>query len=35
LPARELAQEIITEVLRWQARAAQHDDITLIVVKVK
>jgi hypothetical protein len=21
--------------LRWQAQAAQHDDITLIVVKVK
>jgi sigma-B regulation protein RsbU (phosphoserine phosphatase) len=35
LPARELAEEIIASVLRWQARAAQHDDITLIVVKVK
>jgi sigma-B regulation protein RsbU (phosphoserine phosphatase) len=35
LPARELAEEIIAKVLRWQAQAAQHDDITLIVVKVK
>jgi phosphoserine phosphatase RsbU/P len=35
LPARELAKEIIAKVLRWQAQAAQHDDITLIVVKVK
>jgi serine phosphatase RsbU (regulator of sigma subunit) len=35
LPARELAEAIIAKVLRWQARAAQHDDITLIVVKVK
>jgi sigma-B regulation protein RsbU (phosphoserine phosphatase) len=35
LPARELAEEIIAKVLRWQAQAAQHDDITLIVMKVK
>jgi sigma-B regulation protein RsbU (phosphoserine phosphatase) len=35
LPARELAEDIIAKVLRWQAQAAQHDDITLIVVKVK
>lgn len=35
LPARELAEEIIATVVRWQAQAAQHDDITLIVVKVK
>jgi sigma-B regulation protein RsbU (phosphoserine phosphatase) len=35
LPARELAEAIIAKVLRWQAQAAQHDDITLIVVKVK
>jgi sigma-B regulation protein RsbU (phosphoserine phosphatase) len=35
LPARELAEAIIARVLRWQAEAAQHDDITLIVVKVK
>jgi sigma-B regulation protein RsbU (phosphoserine phosphatase) len=35
LPARELAEEIIARVLRWQAQAAQHDDITLVVVKVK
>jgi sigma-B regulation protein RsbU (phosphoserine phosphatase) len=35
LPARELAKEIITKVQRWQAQAAQHDDITLIVVRVK
>src|SRR5258708_1453598 len=35
LPARKLAEEIIAKVLRWQAQALQHDDITLIVVKVK
>ena len=35
LPARELAEAIISKVLRWQAQAAQHDDITLIVMKVK
>jgi sigma-B regulation protein RsbU (phosphoserine phosphatase) len=35
LPARELAEEIIAKVLRWQAQAAQHDDITLIIMKVK
>jgi serine phosphatase RsbU (regulator of sigma subunit) len=35
LPARNLAEEIIAKVLRWQAQAAQHDDITLIVMKVK
>jgi sigma-B regulation protein RsbU (phosphoserine phosphatase) len=35
LPARELAEQIIATVVRWQAQAAQHDDITLIVVKVK
>jgi phosphoserine phosphatase RsbU/P len=35
LPARELAEEIIAKVLRWQAQASQHDDITLIVVTVK
>jgi sigma-B regulation protein RsbU (phosphoserine phosphatase) len=35
LPARALAEEIFAKVLRWQAQAAQHDDITLIVVKVK
>src|SRR6266550_4060839 len=35
LPARELAEKIISKVLRWQGLASQHDDITLIVVKVK
>jgi sigma-B regulation protein RsbU (phosphoserine phosphatase) len=35
LPARQSAEEIIARVLRWQGRASQHDDITLIVVKVK
>jgi sigma-B regulation protein RsbU (phosphoserine phosphatase) len=35
LPARDVVKEIITKVLRWQGQAAQHDDITLIVVKVK
>jgi sigma-B regulation protein RsbU (phosphoserine phosphatase) len=35
LPARELAARVIEKVLEWQDRASQHDDITLIVVKVK
>jgi sigma-B regulation protein RsbU (phosphoserine phosphatase) len=35
LPARELAEKVIASVLEWQDQAAQHDDITLIVVKVK
>jgi sigma-B regulation protein RsbU (phosphoserine phosphatase) len=35
LPARESAQNVIAKVLEWQGQAAQHDDITLIVVKVK
>lgn len=35
LPARELAARVIAKVLEWQGRASQHDDITLIIVKVK
>jgi sigma-B regulation protein RsbU (phosphoserine phosphatase) len=35
LPARELAARVIAKVLEWQGPAPQHDDITLIVVKVK
>jgi phosphoserine phosphatase RsbU/P len=35
LPARETGQEIISRVLAWQGQASQHDDITLIVVRVK
>jgi sigma-B regulation protein RsbU (phosphoserine phosphatase) len=35
LPARELAARVIAKVLEWQGQAPQHDDITLIVVKVK
>ena len=33
--ARESAKKIITKVLEWQGAAPQHDDITLIVAKVK
>ena len=35
LPAPESAKKIIAKVLEWQGQAPQHDDITLIVVKVK
>lgn len=35
LPAREAAVATIAKVLEWQGLAPQHDDITLIVVKVK
>jgi sigma-B regulation protein RsbU (phosphoserine phosphatase) len=35
LSAQESAEKIITQVLEWQGKTAQHDDITLIVVKVK
>ena len=35
LSARETAQRIIAKVIEWQGHASQHDDITLIVVKVK
>jgi sigma-B regulation protein RsbU (phosphoserine phosphatase) len=35
LPARESAARVIAQVLEWQGQASQHDDITLIVVKVK
>jgi len=35
LSARESARKVIAKVLEWQGQAPQHDDITLIVVKVK
>jgi len=35
LTARETAEEVIANVLEWQGSAPQHDDITLVVVKVK
>jgi sigma-B regulation protein RsbU (phosphoserine phosphatase) len=35
LSASESARKIIGKVLEWQGQAAQHDDITLIVAKVK
>jgi sigma-B regulation protein RsbU (phosphoserine phosphatase) len=35
LPAHESAKKVIARVLEWQGQAPQHDDITLIVVKVK
>lgn len=35
LSARALAENVIAKVLEWQGEAPQHDDITLIVAKVK
>ena len=35
LTARELTEQIIASVKDWQRDAAQHDDITLVVAKVK
>ena len=35
LSAREAVRKIIARVLDWQGPASQHDDITLIVAKVK
>jgi sigma-B regulation protein RsbU (phosphoserine phosphatase) len=35
LSARDLAEKLIAKVLVWQGQAPQHDDITLVVVKVK
>jgi sigma-B regulation protein RsbU (phosphoserine phosphatase) len=35
LPAEESTKKVIARVLEWQGQAPQHDDITLIVVKVK
>lgn len=35
LPARETGKKIIAQVLDWQGHAPQHDDITLVVVRVK
>ena len=34
LPAHESAKKVIARVLEWQGQAEQHDDITLIIVKV-
>ena len=35
LSAREAGKKIIARVLDWQGHAPQHDDITLVVVRVK
>jgi phosphoserine phosphatase RsbU/P len=35
LPARELVEKVIAGVLEWQGEATQHDDITLVVAKVR
>jgi len=35
LSASEAARKVIETVLEWQGQAAQHDDITLIVAKVR
>jgi sigma-B regulation protein RsbU (phosphoserine phosphatase) len=35
LSARKLTEKVLAKVLEWQGQASQHDDITLIVVKVK
>ena len=35
LTARELTERIMASVKDWQRDAAQHDDITLVVAKVK
>jgi sigma-B regulation protein RsbU (phosphoserine phosphatase) len=35
LPARQSVEKVIAKVLEWQGQAPQHDDITLIVAKVK
>jgi sigma-B regulation protein RsbU (phosphoserine phosphatase) len=35
LSARESAEKVIAKILEWEGQAPQHDDITLIVVKVK
>lgn len=35
LTAREVSERVIAKVLEWQGQASQHDDITLIIMKVK
>ena len=35
LSARELVEKVIAGVLEWQGEAPQHDDITLVVAKVR
>jgi sigma-B regulation protein RsbU (phosphoserine phosphatase) len=35
LPAHESVKKVIAKVIEWQGPAPQHDDITLIVVRVK
>jgi sigma-B regulation protein RsbU (phosphoserine phosphatase) len=35
LSAHQAAERVIARVLEWQGQAPQHDDITLIIVKVK
>ena len=35
LTARQAAERVVAKVLEWQGQSSQHDDITLIVMKVK
>ena len=35
LTARQAAERVIAKVIEWQGQSSQHDDITLIVMKVK
>ena len=35
LSAQELVEKVIAGVLEWQGEAPQHDDITLVVAKVR
>jgi sigma-B regulation protein RsbU (phosphoserine phosphatase) len=35
LTARQAAERVIARVIEWQGQSSQHDDITLIVMKVK
>jgi sigma-B regulation protein RsbU (phosphoserine phosphatase) len=35
LSARKLTEKVLANVLEWQGQASQHDDITLIVAKVR
>jgi phosphoserine phosphatase RsbU/P len=35
LTAREVAEKVVAKVLEWRGQAPQHDDLSLIVMKVK
>jgi len=35
LTPREMAAKVIAKVLEWQGQAAQHDDVTLMVMRIK